>query len=623
MKAVNFLLLFFLLLSINACSQSNKKNQIPEVGIYTSITTSVENQYEWEYNPYTKQSEMRLKPHVQIMPSAFGDLEIKADGTYEFAAQKKGGKYSYNENTKKINFTGYMDAGEATFSYSKSTCILLINVKGKSFSLQYEKKSNRPLSETQPDLKNPNSTFSGTIVGALSYQSVDYIDLATSTTTNTFSYTGLTKAINNQKSIHIEKLDVLSRTDDPVIEIRDRTGNIIASYLGVNKNKNAWRIGKYKNAALSTDGSKFVFDGTQWEATAEFYGQSMRTYKNVVIAVCDAANGNLLKTFETGTSKIWGASWLANGGLLLPSTNGGIDITNNQFNNRNTIYNQTVDFAKSSPDGKLIIFKKGSQLFTINVDGSNEKKVTNKEVNLGFEKTSINDLCFSPDSKSIAISMADEYISNNYKVLMVSLDGEKASMLKNVKGETTILRWPSISWISNENNNTNVVATQSNNNTQQNATVNITTNKIIQNPTMAYVASPQQTNKDFEKIWEYYTKVMEEDVENFNDPAVALTYIICLNYAYYTGQQSIPTNQVQKIYNQFVQKLLQEKDLFKNDNNVKEQLTKAIIQNSIETFKAVSTKNEGKIKEVALQMLTKYIGKAANNLKITDNGMEY
>ena len=286
MIRVNSLLIFFLSVSLFACSQSGKKVQIPEVGIYSSVTTSVENHYEWEFNPFTKQMEMRLKPHVQIMPSAFGRLEIKANGTYEFIDQKKGGAYKYDEKTKKINFTGYMEAGEATFSYSKSTCILLINVKGKTFSLQYEKASTRPLSETQPDLKTPNADFSGTIVAALGYQSVDYIDLSSAKTTTTFSYTGYTKASGAGQTIHLEEPDriVNFSLEEPLLEIRDKAGNKLFSYKAKSASGKEWKIARYTGAMLSPDETKFVLTGQQWDAV-ESYGINIRKYIKAVAGV--------------------------------------------------------------------------------------------------------------------------------------------------------------------------------------------------------------------------------------------------------------------------------------------------------------------------------------------------
>jgi hypothetical protein len=621
----HFACITFLLLSVTACSQKNKNLQIPEAGIYVTMNLDAVNRYQNEFNQRTGQLELRLKTNLEVAPSPFGRLEIKNNGTYEFLDLKKSGKYWYNEKTKRIEFSGHMEGATATFTISKGTCILLISTKSVQNGLQYEMRSKYP----QPEVKNPNNIFSGIIVTSLAYNSVDYIDLENSKTVNTFSYpSGNTKASFMGRTLHLENLyDALyHRTDYPVVEIKDKSGNKIVSYAGSSKGGKVWQTGAYDYGILSADGTKFLLSGKLAERAGGTAMYSYNEFNKASYSVIDATNGNELKTIARKAAKLWHASWLPNGGIILPNDDGGIDITNAEFLNIKTIYTQKVEFAKCSPDGRQIIFQKGSQLFTINIDGSGEKQFTNNEVDLTFTKTRISDVCWNPDGKAIAVMMPDDNLSNKYYCLLVSTDGKNATMVKDKLGERLTFIRPFISWISNRDGlvAATILQTPAYDDVQNKPLEeNYTSKKIKPNPYTIYKPILQTTTPDFTKAWELYRKVMEADLENFNDVAAAITYVISLNYMVLNNVNSISTPTTEKIYNQIAKNLLLDDSFKKLINSDKQMMVADIILDGLETVQAGATKEPQKIKETCIRLMKKYIGKNAEKMKVTDNGMEF
>jgi hypothetical protein len=617
----------FLFMSVAACSQKNKSVEIPEVGTYVTMNLDAVNRYENEFNPRTGQLELRLKTNLEVAPSPFGRLEIKDNGTYEFLDLKKSGKYWYNEKIKKIEFSGHMEAATATFTISKGTCILLISTKNVQNGLHYEMKSKYP----QPEVKNPNSIFSGIIITSLANNSVDYIDLENSKTINTFSYpSGNTKASFMGQTLHLESLyDMLSRrTDYPVVEIKDKRGNKITSYEGKSASGKAWQTGAYNYGVLSNDGAKFLLSGKLAERVGGTALYGYNEFNKSSYSVIDANNGNEIKTIVRNVGKLWTASWLPNGGLILPNNDGGIDITDANFSNARTVYSQLVSFAKCSPDGKQIIFQKGSQLFTIDINGSGEKQFTNNEVDLSFPNTAISDVCWSPDGEAIAIMMPDDYLKDKYYCLLVSTDGKNATMVKDRMGERLTFIRPFISWVSNDNRaraeQSTIQQTTVNDNRQtrplEESNIGI---KIKPNAYTIYEPTPQQANPAFTTAWELYSKVMEDDVENFHDVAAAITYVVSLNYMVLNHVNSISTSTTNKVYNQFVKNLLLDNNFKKLSNHDKQMMVGDIIMDGLETANIRNTNDPSKIKETCIRLMKKYIGKNAENMKITDNGMEF
>ncbi len=597
MKRIN-LLLGFIIISIYGVNEIFAQDLSPKVGEYYCYTTTLET------------SPGGINP-IAVQPAFFGNIILDGKGNYRMTRRPTGGTYSFNKATSTVTFT----TGDLKIMKVKG-------YKSNEFFIQYQEsafhcvngKSNTP----DKPLTKPNAGFTGIIVASLAYQSVDYIDLANSNTTNTFSYSGNTKSSNTGFTIHLEEANqITSSKDYPVVEIRDYKGNISSSYEGKSKGGKAWEIGGYDYGMISPDNSKFLLTGRHFEkiGTADY---NYRALRDPAFSVIDIKTGNEIKTFLSDAQNKWSASWLSNGGVVIPHKGGGIDITDAGFGNVRTIYNQQVQFAKPSPDGKTIIFQKGTQLFTINIDGSNEKQFTNTEVGLDFATTGISDVSWSPDGKSIAIMMADANFSKKYTAILLSADGKKASMLKDKTGNNLVFIRPYISWITTNQTQATLPLTTENKTVTDNNSATFTPN-----PTMAYRVAKTNSDPNFAKAYNFYTKTIGEDFENLNDVAVALTYIVYLNYAFYSGQSSIPTNQLQKIYNQFAEKLLQA-DSFKNANNeTKQQLAEKIILDGVQTLDVAVTKDEKKTKEVSLRMLRQYLGKSADTLKITDNGMEF
>ena len=70
--------------------------------------------------------------------------------------------------------------------------------------------------------------------------------------------------------------------------------------------------------------------------------------------------------------------------------------------------------------------------------------------------------------------------------------------------------------------------------------------KILNNSLTAYNPTTENKDPNFAKANEVYRQVMGDDLDNYNDVAAALTYIVVLNYAYKYKLDGVPTNQVRK-----------------------------------------------------------------------------
>jgi hypothetical protein len=557
---------------------------------------------------------------LQVLPAFFGDIVIDGKGNYKLSGSGKGGQYTFDKTKGKLNFSGELKSVQVSeykstgFVISQGGFGYICNCKGVT---------------PEPDavVKNPNNGFGGIIIASQAYNSVDYLDLQNANTINTYSYLGNTKVAFKGKSLHLQNVyDALSKTIHyPGVEIKDYKGNKIVSYEGKGNNGKEWQTGAYYYGVLSPDGSKFILSGKSF-LTHAAGPYAYTEYKNLSYSVINAATGNEIKVFDGGgTQGKWPAGWLPDGGIILPNAEGGIDITNANFSNQKTIYKQQVVFAKCSPDGKKILFQKGTQLFTVNIDGSNETRFTNNEVDLTFAKTTISDACWSPDSKAVAIMMPDKYLSNKYNALIVAGDGKKATMVKNKTGSTITFIRPSISWINNQEASTEKLQQNipNDNGSTQPAEENNPGTKVKPNPYMIYTPAKQNTEPYFTKAWEIYTQVMEADLENFNDVAAAITYVVSLNYMQVNNINSISTPTTEKIYNQIANNLLLDDNFKKLSSSDKQTMAEQIILDGLETAQAAATKDSQKIKETAIRLMKKYIGKNAAKMRVTDNGIEF
>lgn len=150
-----------------------------------------------------------------------------------------------------------------------------------------------------------------------------------------------------------------------------------------------------------------------------------------------------------------------------------------------------------------------------------------------------------------------------------------------------------------------------------------TSQKIKQNPLATYIPSKGKESPELTKAFEIYGQVMADDLENLHDVAAALAYIIGFNYMIYNSKDSIPPYQVQKIYDQFMEKLLLDENFKNSSNEIKQEMTEKIVLDGLQTREAQFAFMISERKEICLKILKKYLGDSADKLKITDNGMEF
>jgi hypothetical protein len=120
-----------------------------------------------------------------------------------------------------------------------------------------------------------------------------------------------------------------------------------------------------------------------------------------------------------------------------------------------------------------------------------------------------------------------------------------------------------------------------------------------------------------------YKQVMQEDLENFNDVAGAMTFIICLNYSLYHQVQEIPTPHVEKVYNQLVAVITADNTFGAMTDAQKQLLTETMVLDAVPSIEAAKLNDKNKLKEVCMQYLKKYLGNRAGRLRIDANGMNF
>lgn len=265
-----------------------------------------------------------------------------------------------------------------------------------------------------------------------------------------------------------------------------------------------------------------------------------------------------------------------------------------------------------SPDGKTIAFVEDGDVWLTKLDGTNPKKF------ISGSKSSFP--AWSPDGKYIVVSVRLKMNGADKSLLYIgNLATDKGFYLTDNNGEY-VESGNRITWLPNVLN-----TTSSTNNQTVESNKNAPINEQKTTPNLLTTYKPDRTNPDpnFAKANEVYRQVMGDDLDNYNDVAAALTYIVVLNYAYLHQQDGVPTNQVRQVYKQFVEKLSQTDGLKNAYNETKQQLAELAILDGVETFRAINSKDQKKINEVTLRILRKYLGNSADKLKITDNGMEY
>jgi hypothetical protein len=442
----NLLLLSMLSLVLMACLKPKDETvspesdiNIPELGEYNSFTI-LGGQLSYQYSVVTNTWEWKYGLGFQILPSPFGRLSIKSGGRYEFLDLKESGTFSQNKTTKKLEFKGYLSGAEGYYAIQKGTCILILSTKdkdGKINSIQFEKKS----AYIQPDIKNPNASFKGTIINRLAKNSTDYIDIASGKSIKTHSSYGFPITGLSVLSIDIYKNNYLDDGEIyPNLDILDASGNVLYKYKGQSKSGKKWAIGNYWYGMPSPDGSKIVLTGLYTLHNSLFDPNYVAPY--TFVSVIDTKTGEEIATFDSDKQNNWGAGWTPNGELVMPRKGGGISLVDAQLKTVKTIYTKVVKEARINQNGK-VLFAEGSTIFTMDSNGSNILPVKNGSENL--TSNLLQDSGWSPDGKSIAVVYKVDFLPHNY-IIFVDDVTKNASFLNDSKGDRMELSSPFLNW---------------------------------------------------------------------------------------------------------------------------------------------------------------------------------
>jgi hypothetical protein len=412
---------------------------IPEAGEYFSYDTNIAPDY-FKYDIKTNQWEWKYDIKLQLTPSAFGRLRFNKNGTYQFLDINESGTYRQDKTSGKLIFTGFMASAEGFYRIKRGWCNLVISSKAKDgtiLSIVYEKKSAYP----QPEVKDPNGSFGGTIINMLSQTSADYIDVATGKTikshnSNSFPITG-----NSKYSVAIYKKNYLD-TDEiyPIIEIKDEAGNLVKKFEKTWRDTDKWDIGDYWYGMLSPDGTKLALIGQYKRYFVVFDPKYVTPYP--MISIIDVKSGNEIYSYaldKNGSN--WGPGWTPNGELLMPRKGGGINILDASLKNIKTIYTKNISEARMNQFGK-VLFQEGTGIYTMDSNGSNILPVKDGNNNLTF--TTLFDLGWSPDGKSMGF-VVEEYLKT-YNIILVNPTSKEASYFNDAKGDPFQFKSPFLNW---------------------------------------------------------------------------------------------------------------------------------------------------------------------------------
>jgi hypothetical protein len=442
MKKIAIALFPALLWGVFAGCQSTE-NILPEPGEYLSFTVTGNMNYNNKYNSNQKTWEWKWESGVEFMPSPFGRLKLNANATYEFIDLKQSGTVKYDAQSKKLKFTGFMHKAEGIYKVQNGVCMILISTvdnNGTVNTLQFEKKSTLPKSTA---LK-PNSVFTGKIIASFEGNATGYVDLESAKKIYTFLSGAGGVTTSGRLHVHIYKDNPYDFKEIyPNVIITDSKGQILKRFKGASSAGKTWAIGDYWYGSPSPDGTKIILTGKYVAGSNPFSSNYVAPYP--MITVIDL-NGNELKQFETDSQFGWGASWLPDGGLIFAAKGGGINITDNTLSLVKKIYYQSVYEARCSPDGKQVVFAKGANLYLIDINGQNERLITTTDNDLSFQNVRFADVCWSPDSKSIAACFKNGAMENYFAVL-AAVNGSSFSYLNDVYGEKMYLAGPFIAWV--------------------------------------------------------------------------------------------------------------------------------------------------------------------------------
>jgi WD40-like Beta Propeller Repeat len=564
----------------------------PNAGRYSCLTTQLSNA---PYSPLGS---------VIFIPAAFGNIILDGKGGYKLPTLKTGGLYKFDKTTSQLTFTtGDLTALQTTRPGFDNGIYRFILIYKQSISYECSHQAtgqaaNNPSGTTKkpgsPAILNKGlkgnlliSTFAGNSLGYLS--SVYTLDLATGSSGTIFP-DGV--AAQNQKG------EILYVDKNYRVKITDKTGNKTLQQIPD-------RIRTDSDApypAISNSGEYYALTLVDTADSGLFGGIETGNVKTSVFK----RNGQKIADFKGYTH----AAWTPTGGLIVAGDGNagrGLFIIDAGFKTIKRLVEEfeTAKLPAVSPDGKTVAFVKTGEIWTVGIDGTNPK-VAIKGATSSFP-------AWSPDGKYIAavVKVKIDIIGQNL-IFVTNVKTDEGFYLTD-RNNKNIIGGNRISWVSDVPIASIVTTPQIQNTEPRFSTDSIT----------AYNPTTENKDPNFAKANEAYRQVMGDDLDNYNDVAAALTYIVLLNYMYLHEQTGVPTNQVRQVYKQFVEKFSQTEGFKNADNEVKQQLAETAILDGVETLRAVNSKDRNKINEVTLRLMRKYVGKSADRIKITDKGMEF
>lgn len=209
-------------------------------------------------------------------------------------------------------------------------------------------------------------------------------------------------------------------------------GDLIAMESGVQ--------GKIVNISLPNDMRKtilqFKFPGNKFESQLHapkisinkqyiaYDGYSHNPFTYIIDANSGAYVATIGDDSRSSGDNYYNPSWAPDGSLVVqgaPSRNNGLYLISKDFKNITKITESNltdVSFPNLSPDGKTIVFIRNSELWTINIDGTNP-------TNLNTKLPTLSCSTWSPDSKFIAVvSNGDIYIVNPKTLILTKLSNK-------------------------------------------------------------------------------------------------------------------------------------------------------------------------------------------------------